>query len=478
MNQQRIRILNNNREGISHSVVYVMSRDQRVEDNFALLYAQETAEKLNLPLIVIFNLYQSVRNRTINHYEWMLTGLEEVRDSFKKLNIDFYITVNKSPEELARQIDKILIPNSVFFDFSPLKGPRYFKERFVAETDSTCVLVDTHNIVPVWVTSNKEEFGAYTIRPKIKRLLKDYLEEPKPLKKAKLKLDTTLPKDFILNFELSDLLKEIKGESIKNYTPVVEPGTRSAHLVLKNFISNKLINYYSLRNNPNFDAQSDLSAYLHFGNISSLRIALEVLNHCHKAGVKVEFGFKEEVKDFDKLTDKQKLKLSAEAFLEELIVRKELADNFCYYNYNYDSFNGIKQWARTTLSNHLQDTRDHIYSLKELKESLTSDPAWNAAQNQLIKTGKIHGYMRMYWAKRILEWTKTPVEAIEYLVYLNDKYSLDGYDANGYAGILWSVGGLHDRAWFDRPIFGQIRYMNSNGLAKKFDIKKYINEWS
>lgn len=478
MNQQRIRILNHKSVVSPKSVIYIMSRDQRVEDNFALLYAQETANRLNLPLVVIFNLYQSVRNRTINHYEWMLKGLEEVSTSLRKLNIDFYITLNKSPEVLAGDIDKIFFPHSIFFDFSPLKGPRYFKKHFVAESNSTCIVVDTHNIIPVWVASNKEEYAAYTLRPKLKRLLKDFVSESGSVKKSSHKFSNIVPNDFIKTFEPSELLKEVKGESIKNYSPIVEPGAKAAHEVLKNFINTKLINYFNLRNNPNFNAQSNLSAYLHFGSISALRITLEVLQYCSRQDVEVNFGFKEEVKDFEKLTDKQKLELSAESFLEELIVRKELADNFCYYNSNYDSFNGIKQWARTTLSNHLKDSREHIYSLKELKEGLTLDPAWNASQNQLIKTGKIHGYMRMYWAKRVLEWTKTPVEAIEYLVYLNDKYSLDGYDPNGYAGILWSVGGLHDRAWFDRPVFGQIRYMNANGLAKKFDIKKYINNWS
>jgi len=477
MNQNRIKILNKLEKVNSKSVVYVMSRDQRSENNFALWYALETANALELPTIVIFNLYKSVKNRTINHYNWMLTGLKEVSENLKKYNIKFYITEHKTPKQLAELIESEFNPYSILFDFSPLKGPIAFKEKFVEHSKSTCVVVDTHNIIPIWMASLKEEYGAYTLRPKIKKILKDYFE-PASLKESKYTFDEKVSKDFLINVNIEDLLTSVIGDKVNSYNPIVKSGESAAKKELKHFIEDKLIDYANTRNNPNFDSQSNLSAYLHFGQLSSLTAAIEVLNYCYKQGVEPNFGFKEQVKDFDVLTDRHKLRLGAEAFLEELIVRKELADNYCYYNKNYDSLKGVKDWARKTLAEHTNNERENIYSLKELEYAKTNDEAWNAAQNQLIKTGKIHGYMRMYWAKRLLEWTNTPDDAVAYLIYLNDKYHLDGYDPNGYVGILWSIGGLHDRVWFERPIFGQIRYMNSNGLARKFDLKKYTEKWN
>jgi deoxyribodipyrimidine photo-lyase len=166
------------------------------------------------------------------------------------------------------------------------------------------------------------------------------------------------------------------------------------------------------------------------------------------------------------------------AFLEELIVRRELADNFCEYTPLYDSPDAFPQWARTSLDTHVSDKRDYLYSREQFEQAKTHDEAWNACQRELLKTGKMHGYMRMYWAKKILEWTRNYTEAMEIAIYLNDTYELDGRDPNGYAGIAWSIGGVHDRPWFDRPIFGVIRYMNASGLAKKFDVQEYCRRWS
>ena len=167
----------------------------------------------------------------------------------------------------------------------------------------------------------------------------------------------------------------------------------------------------------------------------------------------------------------------AGAFLEELVVRKELSDNFCYYNQHYDDIEGFPAWARASLYEHEKDKREYLYSLEELEGARTHDELWNAAQQEMLLTGKMHGYMRMYWAKKILEWTASPAAAQAAVIYLNDRYELDGRDPNGYAGIAWSLGGLHDRAWKERAIFGKVRYMSYNGAKRKFDIKAYINRW-
>jgi deoxyribodipyrimidine photo-lyase len=210
-----------------------------------------------------------------------------------------------------------------------------------------------------------------------------------------------------------------------------------------------LSRYGAQRNDPTLDAQSHLSPYIHFGQLSAQRIALEVF--------KADAG--EEVKD---------------TFLEELIVRRELSDNFCYYNLDYDNTNGFPAWARKTLDEHRKDPRDYLYSRDQFEQAETHDDLWNAAQREMAKRGKMHGYMRMYWAKKILEWTPSPEIALETAIYLNDRYAIDGRDPNGYAGIAWSIGGVHDRAWNERMVFGKVRYMSYNGCKSKFNIKRYI----
>ena len=251
------------------------------------------------------------------------------------------------------------------------------------------------------------------------------------------------------------LLSQIEAQEVDGYIIPFESGEDAAQKMLQYFIENKLEQYEELRNNPSKDYQSNLSPYLHFGQISSLRIALTLKN-----------------------LNEPQLDKSINSYLEELIVRKELSDNFCFYNKNYDNFDGLKPWAQETLLKHLNDPRPNIFTIAQLEKAETYDHAWNAAQKELIRTGKMHGYMRMYWAKKILEWTSSPKQAIEYAVYLNDRYHIDGYDPNGYVGILWSIGGIHDRAWFERDIFGKIRYMNFNGLKRKFDIDAYIRKWT
>ena len=194
---------------------------------------------------------------------------------------------------------------------------------------------------------------------------------------------------------------------------------------------------------------SDLSPYLHFGQIAPQRVAREI----QQADAPPE---------------------AKQAFLEELIVRRELSDNFCWYNPDYDKFSGFPEWAQKTLDQHRDDRREYLYSLEEFEQGRTHDALWNAAQLEMVLRGKMHGYLRMYWAKKILEWTASPEEALEIAIYLNDRYELDGRDPNGYVGVAWSIGGVHDRAWGERPVFGKIRYMNLSGCQRKFKVDQYI----
>ncbi|MEI6241838.1 MAG: hypothetical protein WCP39_00340 [Chlamydiota bacterium] len=235
--------------------------------------------------------------------------------------------------------------------------------------------------------------------------------------------------------------------------PIDSPsGEKAAKNRLTSFLQKDLLLFDATRNDPFLSKTSHLSAYLHFGQISAQRVILELLQ--------------------------QKKGPSRESFFEEVFIRRELADNFCFYNSSYDAIEGFPTWAQKTLQAHLKDKRKVLYSQLELEKAKTNDPLWNAAQRELIKTGHMQGYLRMYWAKKILEWSPSPKEAFRRAIYLNDKYELDGRDPNGYTGIAWSLGGVHDRAWGERPVFGKIRYMSFEGIKRKCDIVKYIEKWN
>jgi deoxyribodipyrimidine photo-lyase len=444
VSSQRIKHLN----AISYttgSIVYWMSRDQRVEDNWALLYAQELAEKTHQPLAVIFCLRKKFGSSTERLVEFMLTGLSEVEASLKEKNIPFFFLLGEIENEIPQFIKKHQI-GALVSDFSPLRYNREWKNSLAKKIEVPFFEVDTHNIIPVWEASPKQEYGAYTIRPKIHRLLQTYLTEFPALKKQSI--------DWPEKKEKTDWKKVRQQIDIDHTVQAVEwikSGEKAAGKMLNDFLQHRLSHYLQDRNDPTKDAQSNLSPYIHFGQLSTERIALEVGKIPH-------------------------LNTAKEAFLEELIVRKELSDNYCYYNPNYDNPAGFPDWAKKTLKKHADDKKEVTYTLKQLEAGETHNELWNAAQMEMIKKGKMHGYLRMYWAKKIFEWSKDVTTAQKQAIYLNDKYFLDGRDPNGYVGIAWSMGGVHDRAWFERPIFGQIRYMNYNGAKNKFDIKKYIEQ--
>lgn len=427
-------------------ILYWMDRDQRVNDNWALIYAQELSIKYKSPFAVIFCLYPEFRNLNSRQYEFMLNGLVKIDSSLKKKNIPFYILTGNPSETLPEFINTNKI-GILISDFSPLKNVKLFKEKISKKINIPFYEVDTHNIVPVWVASDKLEFGAYTIRPKIKRNLSEYLETFPQIKKQKYNWEIRCPE---INWNY--LKKYLRLKTDATELTWLKSGEDEAIKLMKLFINKKLKHYSFSRNDPNQDGQSNLSPYLNLGQISSQRIALEV--------IKVETN-----------------KVSKEAFLEELIIRKELSDNFCYYNPNYDSFNGFPNWAKETLNKHRYDKREYIYTLRQFEEAETHDSLWNAAQIEMLEKGKMHGYMRMYWAKKILEWTRHPEDALNIATELNDKYELDGNDPNGYTGIAWSIGGVHDRAWGERNVFGKIRYMNYSGCKHKFDVKSYIKKF-
>ena len=439
MNPKRVRLLKQAPEKRG-PVVYWMSRDQRVNDNWALLFAREIAEERKVPLVVVFCLVPEFLQAGLRQYAFMLRGLHELEESLHEHGIPFCLLTG-SPAELIPAFLEKREAGLLVGDFDPLRIKRNWKRAVAKSIAIPFHEVDAHNIVPCWVASPKLEYGAYTLRPKLHRALPEFLE---PFPKLR-----GLPKTRIPANDWSNAFKTVKADASVPEVAWIEPGERAALKALKHFIQKRLSSYAEARNDPSQDGQSNLSPYLHFGQLSAQRVALEV-----------------QKSDADSA--------SKEALLEELICRRELSDNFCFYNPRYDSFEGFPAWAQRTLNKHRKDRREHSFSLRELEEGRTHDDLWNAAQLEMARRGKMHGYMRMYWGKKILEWTASPERALEIAIYLNDKYELDGRDPNGYAGIAWCIGGVHDRPWGERPIFGQIRYMSYNGCKSKFDVRAYV----
>jgi deoxyribodipyrimidine photo-lyase len=346
-----------------------MCRDQRVNDNWALLFSQETALKQKVPLAVVFCLVPQFLGATIRQYDFMLKGLQEVEKNLADKNIPFYILKGSPEEEIPKFVSEYKI-GTLITDFSPLHIKKMWNRGVKNQINISFYEVDAHNIVPCWIASPKQEYAAYTFRPKIHRVLPEFLQEI-----PKLKRHPVSWKAEIIKTDWKGLLKTLRADRTVSKIDWIKPGGKSAQQVLYDFLENKLSAYDQIRNDPTKNGQSNLSPYLHFGQISAQRIVLEI----RKSGMDIK---------------------SQDAFLEELIVRRELSDNFCFYNSNYDSFEGFPDWAKKTLEEHRSDPREYIYSLDQFENAQTHDDVWNAAQMEMVQTGKMHGYMRMYWAKK------------------------------------------------------------------------------
>ena len=445
INEKRVRLLQKGSE-TNGPVVYWMSRDQRAHDNWALIFAQKKAIEKKRPLIILFNLVNEFLEATVRQYGFMIKGLQEVESELSRLNIPFFLLSGKPENEVPKFLNSVNA-SLLISDFDPLRIKRIWKRKVAKKISIPFYEVDAHNIVPCLFVSNKLEFAAYTIRPKINKWLLEFLDELPKLKKMSKSELASNPinwQQIVSSLKINKDVKEVSW---------INSGEAAALKSLEDFLQNRFEDYHEIRNDPTKNGQSNLSPYLHFGQISAQRIALEVKRLNGNIN-------------------------SEKEFLEELIIRRELSDNFCFFNNNYDSFDGLHNWAKVSLNEHRKDEREYLCSLEKFELAKTHDELWNAAQLEMIIKGKMHGYMRMYWAKKILEWTKSPEEAIKIAIYLNDKYELDGRDPNGYTGISWSIGGVHDRPWFERPVYGKVRYMNRNGANKKFDTEAYIRKYN
>lgn len=441
---ERIKILNDktlNAKG--KYVLYWMQTSKRVSYNLALYEAIKKANEIKKPLLVIFVLNEDYPFSNRRNFKFLLEGLKDVYEELRKLNIRFIVIRGDIAQTVIQYSQDASI---LFVDVGYTKFLLDLRKNIIKNVKVPVVAVEDNVVVPVEITSNKEEYGAFTIRKKIEKHLPEFLKEVHME-------EIHVPKCNVLRFSF-DVRDTEKALRILRFKEIVAPsskfvgGYKKAKELLKEFINDKLPFYKDKRNDFTDEYTSNLSPYLHFGQISPIEIALEVLS--------------------SSATEDNK-----KAFLEELIIRRELAVNFVYYNHFYNRLEGLQPWAYKTLKDHQYDEKPYRYSLFDFENAKTHDELWNAAQMELVKTGKIHSYLRMYWGKKVIEWSESNEFAFKYLEELNNKYALDGRDPNTYAGIAWCFG-KHDRPFKERPIFGKVRYMSATTIRKKFDVEKYI----
>ncbi|MEN9647359.1 MAG: hypothetical protein RLY57_163 [Candidatus Parcubacteria bacterium] len=471
INEQRVRKLNTKEIG-EGPIVYWMNRDGRAHDNWALLYAQQIALEKKAPLLVVYNLAPGFLGGGIRQHDFKVRGLQEVQEYLAEHHIPFIVLSGEHTEkDIVHFTDEYKV-GAIVTDFFPVHISKKWTDYVAKHAVVAVYQVDAHNIIPCWIASDKQEFAAHTFRPKVYKLITEFLDEFPTLKKHPYQHEAQNNAKALEHMNGAHWKKMLEDRSVNQEITKVDwctPGYAAGMKELKHFIATKLETYDNARNDATVDGQSNLSPWLHYGQIAPQRVALEVLKASGRSiGHVIDQKKNGSGEEGDSVT----------AFIEELVVRRELADNFCYYNDKYDQVEGFPAWAQKTLAQHAHNKREYVYTLAQFERAATHDELWNAAQTQLLLTGKMHGYMRMYWAKKILEWSASPENALRIAITLNDRYELDGRDPNGYTGIAWSIGGVHDRPWFTRPIFGEVRYMARSGCEKRFKVKEYIEKWN
>jgi len=427
-------------------VLYWMQEAQRAEHNHALEYAIQRANELQKRLLVVFGLTDGYPEANLRHYAFLLEGLADVAEALKERGLRFVVQKG-SPERVAlRYAEDAAL---VVCDMSYLRLQKRWRETVAENAPCLVTQVETEVVVPVELASGKREVGARTLRPRQRRHLDRFLVplEPTEIDTPSLDLQTA-------GLALSDIEGVLSGldvdRSVGELRHLYQGGTSAAKEVLGHFIDELFAGYVGNRNQPQTDDVSHMSKYLHYGHISPVYVALRIR----------ESGAPEE---------------DVESYLEELIVRRELTMNFCHYTPDYDSYSCLPDWAKKTLEEHAGDERPYVYTREQLEDAETHDPYWNAAMQEMRFTGYMHNHMRMYWGKKILEWSPSPEEAYETTLAINNKYFLDGRDANSYANVAW-VFGQHDRGWKERPVFGKVRFMSAGGLERKSKPKEYVGK--
>jgi len=424
-------------------VVYWMQRAQRALDNPALDVAVDISNELGKPVVAFLAPVPFYPHANLRHYRFLASGIPDIEEGLSERNVGFVLRT--FPDHSLTKFCEQVHPAIVIGDENPLRETEHWRFHASQYLKVPFWTVDADVVVPSRLLG-KEHYGARTIRPRLRELLPQFLV---PRKVVKARIRWNKPRDLQLLSAHEDFTA---GWSLDRSISPVENwrgGTKNAMRILADFVNRGLRNYPKDRNHPELPGTSCLSPYLHFGHIGPLTIAHAVQAASAPAAAK-------------------------QAFLEQLIVRRELSVNFVRYNSRYDSFECLEPWADRSFARHSVDRRPIVYSVDQLEQAETHDPLWNAAQKQMVLAGWMHNYVRMYWAKKILEWSPSVAAAYQRAVWLNDRYELDGRDPNGYAGIAWAIVGKHDRPWFERPIFGQVRYMSFASTSKKFDSHQYI----
>ncbi|MFO8062975.1 MAG: deoxyribodipyrimidine photo-lyase [bacterium] len=430
--KDRIQLLNNRTRSDGEYVIYWMQQSRRAEDNHALEYGVKRANELNKPLLTVFVL-TDFPDANARHYRFMLEGIIETAERLRQRGIVFKI-LRGDPEVIIP--DECKSASLLITDRGYLRIQRQWRKSIAQSINIPMFQIESDAVVPVESASDKEEYAAYTIRKNIMNEFAQYLQLPQ-------KENVNNKREWKdAEYDIEDLLETISMDKSVKFS-IFDGGEDKALEVLKDFMENNIEYYSELSNDPGKNLQSNLSPYIHFGQISPLRIVDSALSR------------------------------NADDFIEQVLVRRELALNFIYYNDNYDSLEGLPDWAKKTMREHKEDKREYDYSRKQFENSRTHDKYWNAAQREMVLTGKMHGYMRMYWGKKIIEWTDSYEKAYDIMLNLNNKYELDGRDPNGFTGVLWCFG-KHDRAFRERPVLGKLRYMSRKGLERKFDMDSYI----
>jgi deoxyribodipyrimidine photo-lyase len=443
----RIRWLNDRVLNKGSYVLYWMQQSQRAEYNHALEYAVQQANALGQSVLVGFGLTDGYPEANLRHYTFMLEGLRETKASLAGQGIKMVVQ-RGSPADVASVLGRKA--SLIVCDRGYLRHQKAWRTQVARSVACSVVQVESDVIIPVEIVSSKAEYAARTIRPKIHRHLNDFLVPFKSSSADKSSLGLKV-KGLDLR-KIDTVLERLSlDRSIAPVSQFFKGGTSQGKARLGEFIKKRFHHYVDNRNQPQTDDISHMSPYLHFGQLSPLYLALQIQGSGGR------------------------LKEAQTAYLEELIVRRELAMNFVNFTPEYDSYACLPQWVQISLKQHRKDPREYVYTRRQLEDAETHDDYWNAAMREMKITGFMHNYMRMYWGKKILEWCRTPAHAFRTTLAINNKYFLDGRDPNSYAGVAW-VFGLHDRAWFERPIFGKIRYMAATGLERKCYIRGYVDK--
>lgn len=445
----RIQPLNDkDQDSSGRYVLYWMQQSQRAEHNRALEWALSRANDRGLPLLVVFGLTDDYPEANLRHYTFMLEGLQETEERLADRGIQMIVRYGNPDDVALSYADDAAL---VVTDRGYLRHQRAWRSRVAEEAPCRVVQIEGDVVVPVETVTDKAEYAARTIRPKIHEHLERCLTLPDRSAVETSSLDLKGADGLSLKRVGAITADMDLDRSVPPVTNLYRGGTWEAERILNSFLVRHLEGYDEKRNQIQSGVVSHMSKYLHFGQVSPVWVAKAVQSAPGPPS-------------------------DIESYIEQLVVRRELAMNHVYFRPDtYDSYECLPDWARKTLSDHATDEREHVYSRRQLEQSETHDPYWNAAMREMRETGYMHNYMRMYWGKKILEWSPSPREAYVRTLHLNNKYFLDGRDPNSYANVGW-IFGLHDRGWQERPVYGTVRYMSQAGLKRKADPDAYVKK--